>query len=371
MNEIVFQQSPPFTLGVEVEFQILNRDSLDLVSQASQLIKEIDVPFSGKIAREFIQSIIEIQTSVCHSIRDVASDLGATIKSVEKAADSLNCLLFASSLHPFARPSEQKLTEDERYERIMEELQYVGRQFISQGLHVHVGMEEKETAIVVCDVIQVYLPILLSLSTSSPYFCGEDTGLQSYRTKLFEALPLAGISGFLGNWRQYEREVVMLQKNGVIREIHDLWWDVRPSPCFGTIEVRICDLPSNFSDILALTAIVQSLAVIIAAGGIKPVPVSPQMLRFNKWQASRYGLDGSYVDPLGVLGTENQPLRQAARRLLDFLQETMRKMDSESYSNQILRILENGTSADRQRSLAGKSGDYKKMIAQLHTEFWS
>ena len=167
--------------------------------------------------------------------------------------------------------------------------------------------------------MQAYLPILLALSTSSPYFRGEDTGFHSYRTKLFESLPLAGIAGFSGSWQGFVDEVAFLQKCQVIKQLKDLWWDVRPSPLFGTVEVRICDLPSRFSEILGLTAVIQALVAYIVENEITPFPVSLQLLRSNKWQAARHGLEGRFNDAYGLLEHSNQSLRQAAEELFELV----------------------------------------------------
>ncbi len=371
MEKIIFQKSKPFTLGVELEYQVIDQSSCDLTSRAPQIIKDVPERFSGKVAHEFLQSILEIQTGVCESVDDEEKDLGATAREMEKIAESFGCLLFASSLHPFSEPTAQKLTADKRYERIMEELQYVGRQFISQGLHVHVGMKDQETAIKICDTIQAYLPLLLSLSTSSPYFRGEDTGLYSYRTKLFEVLPLAGTAGFLGCWDMYEKEISLLKAGEVIKEIHDLWWDVRPSPYFGTVEVRICDLPSRFSEILALTAIIQALAVTIAEGGVQPVRMSPQLLRCNKWQAARHGLQGRFMDPLGFLSKTGITLHDAVIILLEKIQPVMERLNTVHRCDEIVSILKYGTSAHRQRQVFSETGTFRQMILQLQKEFWS
>jgi len=371
MGVIEFLKSDPFTLGVELEFQILDPNSLDLVPRAGQLFDQVPSPEREKIAYEFLQSIFEVQTGICSSVAEVQKDLRQTARVAEDAAYACGCLLYAAGLHPFARPNAQIVTDNERYLRIMDELQFVGRQFISQGLHVHVGMADRESAVRVCDCIQGYLPLLLALSTSSPYFKGEDTGFQSYRTKLFEALPLAGIADFLGSWKTYEDKVLMLQQAGIIKEFRDLWWDVRPSPYFGTVEIRICDMPSNFNDILSLTAIIQALAVYIIEYQLSPVPVDYQILRYNKWQAARYGLEGRFSDPLGLLEHKQQSVREAVERLLDVLQPTMEMVGSAQWTDGIKNILRKGSSTDRQRQLVAEYKTFKNMIFKLHKEFWT
>jgi carboxylate-amine ligase len=369
--KVEFQKSDPFTLGVELEFQILDPASLDLVPRAEQLFAQIPPPENNRIAREFLQSIFEVQTGICSSVDEVEKDLCHTVKVAGEAAAACGCLLFASGIHPFARPDAQVVTDNERYTRIMEELQYVGRRFIPQGLHVHVGMPDREAAVRVCDVIQAYLPLFLALSASSPYFNGQDTGFHSFRTKLFEALPLAGMADFLGSWEGYEKEVTMLMQAGIIHEIRDLWWEVRPSPFFGTVEVRICDMPSRFSDILALTAVIQALAIYIVEEQVQQQRINPQVLKYNRWQAARHGLAGKFCDPLSLLSDGQISISRAVDRLVDILKKVMERAGSAKWRAQIQHIQEKGTSADRQRHLVAELETFRGMVAQLHREFWA
>lgn len=370
MDQVEFMRSDPFTLGVELEFQILNPDTLDLVPRAQSLFEQFPEPEKDKIAFEFLQSIFEVQTGICRSIDEVEQDLRQTAKVAEDAAHACGCFLFASGIHPFAMPEKQQVTDNERYVRIMKDLQYVGRQFISQGLHVHIGMPDREAAVRVCDLIQGFLPLFLASSTSSPYFKGKDTGFKSYRTKLFEALPLAGIADHLGSWQAYENKILMLHRAGIINEVRDLWWEVRPSPYFGTLEIRICDMPSCFQDILALTAFMQALAVFLHQGDLQQKRIDPQLLRYNKWQAARYGLDGSFVDPFGLLAPEKITIRTAVTGLIELLKPVMQEQASAKWCGQLQNILDKGTSSDRQRQLVAEHGSYKDMILKIHKEFW-
>lgn len=370
MEEIVFARSNPFTLGVELEFQILDQESLDLVPMAPVLLAAAPSALKEKIAPEFLRSILEVQTGVCGSVDEVAEDLKSSIPLLEQTAASHGCLLYSASLHPFAEPDRQLLSEGERYHRIMEELQYVGRQFISQGLHVHIGMEERESAIHTCDVLQGYLPLFLGLSCSSPYFRGEDTGLCSYRTKLFEALPLAGTAGFIGSWQAYLDEIHLLRRAGVIREIKDLWWDVRPSPGFGTVEIRICDLPARFVEILGLSSLLQALAAAIVEGLVRPKRISPQLLRCNKWQAARHGLEGRFNDPLGLLPTPNQTVRDAVSEMLKVLMPFFDQFGSTGL-DAVQNLLDGQVSSEKQRTLMKRFTRFETMIRNLQATFWN
>ncbi len=370
MGKITFAHSRPFTIGVELELQILDRYSLDLVSKAPALLADLPECIVSKVSPEFICSIIEVQSGVCSSAREAAADLRKTISLLEDVADSHNCLLYCASLHPFAEPAAQQLVDSSRYRRIMEELQFVGRQFISQGMHVHIGLARREMVIPVCEVLQVYLPVLLGISGSSPYFRGEDTGFSSYRSKLFEALPLAGIFAHLGSWQAYEDEVNMLRQTLTIRTVKDLWWDVRPSPDFGTVEVRICDLPARFVEIFGLTTMMQSLVAVVVDGMVVSRPVSYNILQANKWQAARYGLKGRFHDPLGLLITgRTQEIKEAAGEMLQVLRPCFDIFGDYGLAG-VENILATGNSADRQRELVREHGCFVAMIKKMRKQFW-
>ncbi len=369
MLDLHFKTSRPFTLGVEVEMQILAHDSLNLAPAAPKILESVPDTFRHRIKRELLQSMIEILTGVCSSVSQVEDDLGEGIDMARELARRHDCLLHGASLHPFAMAGEQQIMDDERYLRIMEELQLVGRRFITQGLHIHVGIPDRDTAIHVCDGVRPYLALLLALSCSSPYYQGEDTGFASYRTKLFEALPLAGSSGFLGSWQNYENTVRQLRKYGIIRTIRDIWWDVRPHPDFGTIEIRVCDLPCRFDEILALTAVAQALTALLADGVLRPVPVNSQILRFNTWQACRHGLEGTFVDIPGLISDQVLPIRRAIGLLLDRLEPQLRRFGNGSRISTVEDILSIGTGSDRQRRIYQQTGNFKTMIKQLYRDF--
>jgi carboxylate-amine ligase len=365
-----FHQSKCYTLGVELEFQTLDKANWDLAPLAPTLLENAPALLRPRLSPEFIQSILEIQTGVCSSLVDVENDLMQTISMAEELAEENNCRLFSASLHPFALHRDQLLTTNERYAKIMAELQLLGRRFIAQGFHVHVGLADGDTAIRVCNRIQAYLPLLLALSTSSPFSQGEDTGLMSYRTKLFEALPLAGSYFFLSNWQELETQVEMLRQAGVINSLRDIWWDARPNPGFGTVEIRICDLPIHFSDILGLTALIQALVATIAESIDPVLPLNPYIIEANKWQATRYGLRGKYVDPTLPAGAKQIPLLDAVRDLLAMVEAMSVRLGSQSYLHYVERIFGEGTGTDFMRNCYGKSGSLQLVVESLHGEFW-
>jgi glutamate---cysteine ligase / carboxylate-amine ligase len=365
-NPIQFQTSKPFSLGVEIELQIVDRDNLSLVPRAPEILDLVPAELKERIKPEFIRSMIEVNTEVCTDMNRVKENLTHLIQLAEKIADKNNCFLFATSLHPFAKYSEQELSSHPRYSRIMDDLQIVGRRFITQGLHVHVGMADRDAAIRVCDSIRLFLPILLGLTCSSPYYEGIDTGLHSYRAKLFEALPLAGMPDELGSWDQYIEMVTLLTNTGIISEVRDLWWDVRPHPDFGTIEIRICDLPSRLNEILAIVALIQGLVVTLTESDRHLNP-NMQVLKSNKWQAARYGLEGRFVYPLLQ---KKISMQEAAGEIFIKAAPAMEQLQTDHYLPVLERIVETGTSSAQQRKIFSREKDFSAIIKELYPKFW-
>ena len=365
-NQIEFQLSKPFSLGVEIELQILDKSDLNLVPKAPEILAMVPSELKERIKPEFIRSMIEVNTEVCTNMDHAKKNLTHLIQQAEKIAAANNCLLFATSLHPFARYSDQVLSSHPRYNRIMDDLQLVGRRFITQGLHVHVGMDNHEDAIRVCDNLRLFLPILLALTCSSPYYEGIDTGLHSYRAKLFEALPLAGMPDELENWEKYLEMVTLLTNTGIISEVRDLWWDVRPHPDFGTIEIRICDLPSSLKEILAIVALIQGLVINLTESD-KHLNPNMQVLKSNKWQAARYGLEGRFVYPLIQ---KKISMLEAAGEIFTKVAPTMEQLGTSHYLPVLQKIVKTGTSSALQRNIFKKQKDFSAIIKELHPKFW-
>ena len=231
---IKFNSSSEPTIGVEIELQLVDNKNLNLKNISKKILSNIKKEFSDNIKCELIESMIEINTNICSNIEDVEQDIKKTLTYLTEILNDYETDINCTSLHPFAIGKKQIITDNPRYKRIMKDLQMVGKRFISQGLHVHIGISNPEDAIKVNNALRVYLPLLLALSTSSPFFEGEDTGLHSYRTKLFEALPLAGMPDYLNNWKHFENLTEHLEGAEIINSVKDLWWDVRPHPGFGT-----------------------------------------------------------------------------------------------------------------------------------------
>jgi carboxylate-amine ligase len=310
--------------------------------------------------------MIEITTGICADVSEVTDDLTTLYHELERLSSELNVLPYAASLHPYALVRQRHLSPGVRYSKIMDDLQMAGRRLITQALHIHIGMPDPDTAIRVCDTIRPYLPIFLALTTSSPFFEGEDSGFYSYRTNIFKSLPRSGIPETIGNWQRFQELINVLNEATLLNGIKELWWDARPHPTFGTVEIRICDLPSKFDEIIAIVALAQSLMITLSKGDFEKPPFREIMLN-NKWHASRYGLDGTYISPKPG---KHSTFRQAAAELVEFVRPMARLYGAEKFMGPLDRILEQGTSAHYQKQHYDKTGDLKMGINDLQREFW-
>ncbi len=367
-HHVNFKPSSPFTLGCEIEFQLLDPDSMGLKSRAVEILDALPEDYRPRIKQEFIQSMLEVCTGVCRDINEIRQDLETTIRKLESLATSHGCTLFASSLHPFSRFEDQEIFPDPRYEKILQELGIVGRRLITQGLHCHVGMDSAQAAITVFDNIRPWLPLFLALSASSPFFHGVDTGFASYRSKLFDALPRSGIPQKLGSWKYYCDFVEVLKGCGIIKAPRDIWWDVRPSPDFGTVEIRICDVPDRLEKIVALVALIQAMVTAIATGRLSSPDMHIAIILSNKWQAARYGLDGHFVS------MEHLDRRSMADKLLELL-EGLEPVFGMLGSDSCIPVLEDmartGPCSKRMRDLVKRSGDIREAIRTIQKDFWN
>mgnify|MGYP003311520495 CR=1 FL=1 len=361
-----FHSSPNPTIGVEIELQLIDDNTQDLKNISPRILADTDKNFSNRIKYELFESMIEINTNICSNIEEVEKDIRKTLNHLDEILKNYETEINCTSLHPFAIGKNQIITDNLRYKRIMKDLQMVGKRFISQGLHVHIGISNPEDAIKVNNALRVYLPLLLAISTSSPFFEGEDTGLHSYRTKLFEALPLAGMPDYLNNWNHFENLTEHLEGAGIINSVKDLWWDVRPHPGFGTVEIRVCDIPINFKEIIALVALIQALVVTLTKlDSYEDTHI--QILQSNKWQAARYGLNGIFVDPKTF---KKLSMRKAIENLYILVEPAIVTLGLKKHFNILEKILSNDTGSNKQRKLYASSKSFEHMLKNLKEQFY-
>ena len=363
---IEFKSSSDPTIGVEIELQFIDVNTLDLKNLAPKVLSDIDKKFSNRIKYELFESMIEINTDICSNVAEVERDITQSLNHLEEILKSYKATLNCMSLHPFAKGKNQNISNNSRYQSIMQDLQIIGRRFITQGLHVHIGVDDCEKVIRINNALRIYLPLLLALSTSSPFFEGDDTGLYSYRTKIFESLPLAGMPDYLNNWNHFEQLTTQLEKAGVIKSVKDLWWEVRPHPGFGTVEIRVCDIPVRLNEIFALVSVIQALVITIQNENNYP-DTHIQILELNKWQAVRYGLEGVFVDPITL---QKVTMRKAIDNLCKLIEPTMISLGLTKYVNIIENILKKGTGATTQRKLYNRSGKFEYIIQSLKEQFY-
>jgi carboxylate-amine ligase len=361
MPQIKFHGSRGPTMGVEMELQILDPDSYELVSMAQPILKAF--PRSPWIKPELIQSTIELNTCICRDPLQARDDLARKMERLRKVTDRLGCTLASAGTHPFSSWGDQKITPKKRYRTLVQRMQWPAKQLMIFGLHVHVGIESGEKAIAIANALGTYIPHLLALSASSPFWQGEDTGLASARVKVFEALPTAGLPYRLINWGEFQRFMRTLIGAGTISSIREVWWDIRPHPGFGTVEVRICDAVPTLRETMALAALIQALVVHLGEqyeqGVYLPVP-RYWIIRENKWRAARYGLDARIiVDEEG----RTRKLSRVLEDLLEELEPTFKRLRSQRFLEDLWHTLENGPPSVRLRAVYGRRKDLRDVVA--------
>src|SRR5690242_14550985 len=288
-----------FTLGVEEEFQIVDPETWELRSHVSELLASSAATFGDQVKRELHQSIVEVGTKICQSVGELAEEIIRCRRGLADAAERVGLRVAAAGTHPLSSWTDQVISPGERYEHIVEELQQLARSLLIFGLHVHVAVPDRTSTIELLNEARYFLPHLLALSTSSPFWQGRDTGLKSYRTTVFRRFPRSGIPDHFDSWSEYEEYLNMLVELHCIDNGKKVWWDLRPHPTFGTLEFRICDVPTSPRVTIALAALAQAIVV-------KLVRLRKRNLGFriyaralveeNKWRAARYGLDGQLID---------------------------------------------------------------------------
>jgi len=366
---IDFASSPRPTLGVEVELELIDRGSRQLVSGAHEILTEMgNGSVHPKAKQELLQSTVEIITGVCATVADAREDLQATLDEVRGYADRRGLALMCSGTHPFTDPSTQEISPDPRYLRLVNEMQWPARQMQIFGIHVHVGVGSGEKAIAMVNALSAYIPHFLALSASSPYWMGHDTGMASWRSKVFESLPTAGPPWQLNGWPQFERLMDTLIAAKTISSIREVWWDIRPHPGFGTIEMRVCDGIPTLREISVVAALVQCLIhrfdVLLDRGYTLPVPRA-WLVRENKWRAARHGLEASIVvDELG----STVPLRDTLAELVEDLMPVATRLGCGEELRGIVSVMERGPSYIRQREVVEAGGSLNDVVDSLIEE---
>ena len=370
---IPFQPSERSSLGIEWELELVDRDTRELTSGASEILAEI-APVPGeehpKAKHELLESTVEVITGVCSTVAEAREDLAGTVKEVQAAAARRNLGVMCSGTHPFTDWATQSISPNPRYSQLVEQMQWLARRLQIFGVHVHVGVRAPEKAIPINNALMMYIPHFLALSASSPYWMGSDTGLASARSKVFEGLPTAGLPYALSGWDAFEDYMETLISSNTIESIREVWWDIRPHPNFGTVELRVCDGIPTLDEISVVAALAQSLVESLDRqldkGYTLPTP-RMWLVRENKWRAARYGLDAEIV--VDDRGQAVKPVREAILDLAEDLEPIARKLGCAEELMQVERILDRGAAYQRQRAVAaGSGGDLKAVVDALLAE---
>ena len=360
---------PSFTLGIEEEYQTVDPETRDLRSHISaEIIKKGKMLLQEQVKAEMHQSVVEVGTSVCANIKDAKSELKKLRRHMIQLARENGLRLASAATHPFGDWRVQEVTPDERYKNIVEDLQLVARANLIFGLHVHVGIEDRETAIQLMNHARYFVPHLLALSSNSPFWLGMDTGLKSYRCKVFDKFPRTNMPDYFPSWGEYENYVKLLIKTNCIDNAKKIWWDIRPHPFFNTLEFRVCDIPMRVDETIAIAALIQATVVKLyklysANQGFRLYRRS--LLMENKWRAARYGLDGKLID----FGKQTEvPERELIEEYLTFVDDVLDELDSREEVEYIREIMKMGTGADRQLQVFKKTGDMKAVMDYIIEE---
>jgi glutamate---cysteine ligase / carboxylate-amine ligase len=354
---------PSYTVGIEEELMILDAETLALTSAIEDVLEEYGE--GGDVKPELMQSVLEIATRPHRDTRRAGAELRELRRAVNEAAGRRKLCIGSAGTHPFALPEDQRISTQPRYRDLVSALRFVARQEIIFGLHVHVGLDDPEKAIHVANGMRVHVPILLALSANSPFWRAESTGLASSRTPIFRAFPRVGIPPYYDGWDDYARRIEFMVESGVIEDYTFLWYDVRPHPNLGTVEIRAMDAQTRVEHTLGLTALIQAMVKELAEhfeAGKRLARYPYEMLDENKWLAARHGIEGELVD---LPERRLVPARDLARRLYDRLREHAQDLGSAAELEGIADIVSGGNGAQRQRVVFEANHDYGEVLREI------
>src|SRR6266513_940520 len=357
-----------FTLGIEEEFAIVDPVTRELRSHIHEILEDGKVTLKEQIKPEMHQSVVELGTEICRDIDDARNHVTELRSRLAALAARSQLKIASVGTHPFSHWRDQLITEGERYKEIVRDMQLLARANLIFGLHVHVGIPDRETAIHVMNQARYFLPHIYALSVNSPFWVGHDTGLKGYRLKVFERFPRTGIPDSFESLSEYDDYCKLLVKTGCIDNPKKIWWDIRLHPFFDTLEVRVCDAQSRVDDTLAIAALIQ--AVIAKLYKLQSQNMSfriyrRRLLDENRWRASRYGIDGKLID----FGRETEvDTRSLLNELLEFVSTEVEELGSKNEMAHVERIMREGTGADRQLALWERTRNIKAVVDHIVAE---
>ncbi len=361
-------QLPELTLGIEEEYQIIDPETRELKSFIQEFLEQGRVVLQDQIKSEFLQSQVEVGSQICRNVKEARIELTRLRRSIHDLAESNGLRVCAASTHPFSQWRKQEITLSERSMKLEEDMGELARRLLIFGMHVHIGIEDRELMIDVMNQVRYFLPHILALSTSSPFWDGRDTGLKSYRSVVFGTLPRSGLPPSFNSWVDFQHFVDTLLKTGCIDEPSKIWWDVRPHSKFPTLEFRISDVCTKVDEAICLAALIQAIVaklIKLRYSNQSWRQYRHHLIEENKWRAVRYGIDGKLID-FGL--QKDVPTRFLAAELLTFVDDVVDDLGSRAEVEYVHTILSEGSSADRQLQTYRRTGDFKAVVDQLIEE---
>jgi glutamate---cysteine ligase / carboxylate-amine ligase len=359
-------KGPAFTIGIEEELMIVDRETLDLASSIEGVLEDLEgVEKHGEVKPELMESVCEISTDPCRDTREAGEQLRALRRLAARTAARRDLAIGSAGTHPFALWEDQRIVSRPRYRELIAGLQFVARQEIIFGIHVHVGLDDPDKAIHVTNGMRVHVPILLALSANSPFWRGAHTGLQSTRTPIFRAFPRVGIPPRYEDFDDWSRRIDFMKISKVVPDYTYLWYDVRPHPNFGTVEIRAMDSQTRVEHTLGIAALIQAMVKELAEhydAGHSLSRYPYEMLDENKWLAARHGLEGELVD---LPATDRVQAKELTRRLMDRLRPHAEELGSATEFDWVEDILENGTGSARQEVIYEANHDLREVVREI------
>jgi carboxylate-amine ligase len=358
-----------FTLGIEEEYMVLDPETRELKSHEQKIVTEGQKILKDQVKAEMHQAVVEVGTEICANIDEAYKDVTTLRKTISDIANGLGLWVGASGTHPFSHWERQLITDHVRYNEIVNELQEAARSNLIFGLHVHVGMENREMANHIANSTRYFLPHIYALSTNSPFWEGRHTGYKSFRTKVFDKFPRTGIPETFDTIEDYDGFVKMLVKTNCIDNAKKIWWDLRVHPFFNTVEFRICDVPMTVPETIAIAALFQAICAKIyklRLQNLNFIQYPRPLINENKWRASRYGIEGRLID----FGKEEEVnTRVLIYELLDFIDDVVDHLGSRHAVNYVGKMLETGTGADRQLKVFEQTKSLTSVVDYIHSQF--
>jgi glutamate---cysteine ligase / carboxylate-amine ligase len=357
-----------FTVGIEEEFQIVDPETRDLRSSVTEILAQGSELLKEQIQKEMFQAMIEVGTEICDDVEQARSEVIRLRRAVGELVEAAGGRLVASGTHPFGDWQNMDITDDERYSSLTEQLQDIARSIAVYGLHVHVGVDDRDHSIELMNEARYFLPHILALSVNSPFWEGRNTGIKSYRSVIWGRMPRSGIPDSFRSWDDYRAFVDMLIATHSIDEPKKIWWDIRPHPKFSTLEFRVCDMPTRVEETVALAALFQAVVAKLSRLRSRNLGFriyQRSLIAENRWRAMRFGIDGKLID-FGK-GLE-VPMRELGEELLDFVDDVVDELGSRRAMETVHHILRNGTGADRQLAVYEQTNDLRAVVDFLANE---